>query len=225
MHRYVCKMVNMLYRSPCRGSHPKAILGSFCDAKKLGLCYGCSNLNHSESGGGGIADSSTWASRNFDVQSTPIANSSWSALPSPYSYSESTASATVSPNSLSSIVNCSAPFQKYHQKLRSTKALANLWLEPRVTQNLLSAYTEFGWRAPVVRQGVERLLAGHAAAVDECDAESDEHKTPSPLGRVQNYEVLADLSTSFSLLLSFMFVALSGMLREILREVKRYTCS
>lgn len=221
-------MVNFLYRSPCRGSHPKEILRSFCNKEKLSDCYGCSKLlnqNHNDSGGGGIADSSTLAPRNLDAQSTPIASSSWSALPSAFSYSESTASATGSPSPSWTYVNCSAPFQKYHHKLELKTALANLWLEPQVTQNLLSAYTEFGWRAPVVRQGVERLLAGHAAAVDECDAESDEQKTSSPLGRVQNYEVLADLSTSFSLLLSFMFVALSGTLREILLEVKRYTRS
>ena len=211
-YSYVCKMVHVLYRSPCRGSHPKTILESFCVSEKLALCYGCSSkrMNQSDLGGlSGSSDSSTLAPYVVDAQTTQLANS-WSS-----SAKGSTASASPSPMPMPMpmplhYVNCSSPFQKHYARLEMSKALANLWLAPRGAENLLSAYAELGWRAPVMRQGVERLLTGSAAAVDECDTGSDEHKAFSPIGRVDNYEVLADLTTSFSLLLSFMFVALSG---------------
>ena len=187
-------MVNVLYRSPCRGSHPKKILENFCESGKLAQCYGC--LNQSELGGvSGSSDSSTLAP--YPYETTQVANN-WSST------------AAASSSSMPVYSNCSSPFQKHYTRLKLSRALANLWLAPRGAENLLSAYAELGWRAPVMRQGAERLLTGSAAAVDECDAESDEHKAFSPIGRVDNYEVLADLTTSFSLLLSFMFVALSG---------------
>ena len=199
-------MVHVLYRSPCRGSHPKTILENFCVSEKLAQCYGCSSkrMNQSDLGGvSGSSDSSTLAPYIVEAQTTPLANN-WSSSTGAFTASASSSSVPLQ------YVNCSSPFQKHYARLELSKALANLWLAPRGAENLLSAYAEFGWRAPVMRQGAERLLTGSAAAVDECDAESDEHKAFSPRGRVDNYEVLADLTTSFSLLLSFMFVALSG---------------
>ena len=204
-------MGDLLYRSVCRGGGgPSAVqMDEFCSPDTLYQCY-CTG--RSPDPPPSASTQSTFTTLQTTI-STP-SNDTLSAVSQHPSLSTSTHQVTQQSTEWPrEYYNCSKTFRGNYEHLSPVAAFHSIWSGSiYFLDNLQGSYADLG--TVRVRSGFSGMNAdSNGQASGGIGTGMTDLFTPGTLykGNVSNYEIVADLSSSYNLILGILFTSLTGI--------------